>query len=392
MALEISKGTVINGYRIDGLLSDDGNFAIVYLAFDTDMARVQARRERIAGRLGRWRERYGDAAAQTRIDPGPYVALKEFFPQSFGIRRSRNMVAAAGGQGDVFAWGRERFLRESEFLADHSHPNVVAVFDRFSAHNTEYYVMERLAGGSLKKLVAGGQVQSEAQVLAWMGPILDALGSIERRNANHLDISPSNIMFRTAGGDPVLVDFGAARISGSTPVHKSRLVVTDPYSGPEKYHQTSSRLNASTDVYALGATAFYALSGADPIAGNSRRTDGPPVGSAAFGRIRHNVSERIVHALEKACDLDQSKRFDSAAAFAAALGLAHTTTPVNVVSRSLETAAQSGVRGAPQSRPGTTLVAQKGDSRKLVLMLGCGLVVLLLLIAVIIAIPQNAHS
>lgn len=325
MPRELPAGTVINDYRIERLLSNDGNFAIVYLACDTNAERVETRRQRIAGRLTRWRDRYGDYATRTHIDPGPMVALKEYCPLSYGVRRNKN-VAAASGQGEVFAWGRERFQRESEFLAEHSHPNVVAVFDHFKANNTEYYVMEQLTGGSLKTIVERSGPQNEATVQKWLLRILDALGSVERRNANHLDISPGNILFRS-DGEAVLVDFGAARISGSSPVHKSRLVVTDPYSPPEKYKHTSSSLDASSDIYALGATVFYALTGREPTASNQRTSEGPPFPAAESAQLRKTVSGRLLRTLEQACALDRSKRFDSSEAFSRAVGVPQEVTP-----------------------------------------------------------------
>lgn len=313
----LPTGTVVQGYRIESVLSAAGNFAAVYLAYDTDLARVGRRREKVAGRLQRWKERYSPAAAHTQLDPGPYVALKEYAPRDLSVRHGTNVVAVPE-KVRVFEWGRDRFKRESEFLAEHSHPNIVAVYDRFSAHNTEYYVMERLSGGSLEDLLGRG-IQMEAQVRTWLVPLLDGLASVERRDANHLDISPGNIMFRQQGGDPVLVDFGASRIPGTAQGHSTRFIVDEHFAAPEKFHHGSRDLDARCDIYSLGAVANFALTGERPPTGNVRTAGGADMSAAAARRRSERASPDFLRVIDRAYAHSRLSRFPDATAFAEAL-------------------------------------------------------------------------
>jgi serine/threonine protein kinase len=310
-------GTIVKGYRVDSVLSAAGNFAAVYLAYDTDAARVARRREKVAGRLQRWKDRYSPAAARTPLDPGPYVALKEYAPRDLSLRQGIDVVARPD-KVRVFEWGRDRFKRESEFLSEHSHPNVVAVYDRFSAHGTEYYVMERLHGGSLEGLLDGEGIQVEAQVRAWLLPILNGLASVERRDANHLDISPGNIMFRQPGGDPVLVDFGAARIPGAAQGHSTRFIVDEHFAAPEKFQHGSRELDARCDIYSLGAVANFALTGELPPTGNMRVAGSADMSGAAARRRGERATPELLRAIDRAFAYSPATRFPDATAFAEA--------------------------------------------------------------------------
>lgn len=319
MSRSLPLGTTINGYRIERTLSENGNFAMVYLAYDTDDGRVARRRERIIGRLQRWRDRYGAAAASVTLNPGPLVALKEYIPNFYGVRRNL-AVDAVSGEGEAFAWGRERFERERRFLSEHSHPNVVAVFDVFSANNTEYYVMEQLSGGSLRNLVDRRGRQTEAQVRGWLIPTLEGLMSVETRDANHLDLSPDNIMFRQPGGEPVIVDFGASRIGGVTPNHATRLVINDSYAAPEKYTLSSSKLSAQTDIYSLGGIIVYALTGDTPTAANERLAGAPAYSDKTRDQLVARTKHSFLSLIDRAFSIDRGLRFQDSRDFYDALG------------------------------------------------------------------------
>lgn len=311
-------GSILTGYRIESVLSAAGNFAAVYLAYDTDAGRVTRRRERVNGRLERWRGRYGAAAARTVLDPGPYVALKEYAPNGLSMRQGKDILPAPGKER-VFDWGRDRFVRESKFLSEHSHPNVVAVYDRFSANRTEYYVMERLVGGSLEDWLQQHGPQDEAQMRGWLMPILEGLASVERRDANHLDISPGNIMFRQVGGDPVLVDFGAARIPGIAQVHSTRLIVDEHFAAPEKFDTGSRQLDSRCDIYSLAAVANFALSGERPPTSNARLSGRSDMSMAAMRRRAEKASPDVLRVIDRAFSQRRDDRYGDATAFAEAL-------------------------------------------------------------------------
>lgn len=290
MPSPLPNGTVINGYRFDGVLSDRGNFSIVYDATDTNPQRVSDRTARLAGRLGRWATRFGPQAAQTPINPGPQVAIKEFAPKS-GARRSGHSITPAGEHAGKFQWSLGRFRAEINFLRDHSHPNVLAIFDLFDTNRTSYMVMERLDGGTLEDLVAKEGPQDEAGVRTWLLPVLAALCSIESRGANHLDISPNNIMFRQWKDGPVIVDFGASKIPCSEASGSAAKIIDHHFSAPEKINSDIESLDASCDVYSVAGCIYYAMTGRHPVKSGDRRQNDdsdieiPPAASPEFIRI-----------------------------------------------------------------------------------------------------------
>ena len=176
-------------------------------------------------------------------------------------------------------------------------------------------------------------------------PVLEGLSSVERRNANHLDLSPSNIMFRSKGGAPVLVDFGASRISGSTPIHPSRLVVNDPFAAPEKYSQTSSHLSSQSDIYSLGAIINFALTGEPPFSSVQRQAGGPAMSDQAANLRRRNASPGFLRAVDTALALDRGQRHGDSRALALVLGAG--SSPQTVVIKPKATPPPAAARVEP---------------------------------------------
>lgn len=316
--------SVINDYRIDGVLSDLGNFSIVYRATDLNAERVEQRRAKIAGRLGRWAKRYGAWAAEARIDAGPAVAIKEFWPRD-RVRRDRSgrLAVADRDQRAVVDWARQRFINERRFLGNHSHPNIVAMFDMMTAYNTEYYVMEMLTGGSLESLIARSGAQDERQIMAWLPAVLAGLDSVEAAGTNHLDLSPRNILFRAPGSEAVIVDFGAARIAAAQPLGSMQFMVDAHYAAPEKrlFNVSSGKLGAHTDIYSVGAIVNFALSGEPPLGCELRTPDGNESGlsHAAHHARASRASAAFLHIIDRAFALRIDARFASARAMADAL-------------------------------------------------------------------------
>lgn len=308
-------GFMLNRYRVESVLSDAGNFGIVYLACDMDHARAKNRADAVAGRLGRWKHPTRFGPIDATIDPGPIVALKEYAPFDYVERRGTAVIPRARRE-DVFSWGRDRFVQESEFMAGLSHPNIVALFDLFQANNTAYYVMERLPGGSLADRFRQHGRQREGEVRQWLMPLLRGLESVEHAGGDHLDLSPDNIMFRRSVDEPVLVDFGAARIpDAKQPPGGSRLLVNDSYAAPEKYLRSSRDLTAAADIYSVGAIVQEALIGYPPRAA-------PDLGSALAAydpTVARHASPELNRALQRALLRDPHARFANAHDFFAAI-------------------------------------------------------------------------
>lgn len=280
----LPSGTRIAGYRIVRTLSEAGHFSIVYCAVP--------------------------------VSGGSEVALKENFPAG-AADRSRNGTMLRVSDRELFAWALERFEREAEFLRRHRHPNLPAVLNApIRANNTSYMAMEYLSGGSLRRRIARAKPQDEAQVRAWLIPILSALESIESVDTSHLDLSPDNIMFRPTG-DPVLVDFGSARIGGIAPTRRTRMITNSGYSAPEKLSRTSRDIDARADVYSLSALANFAMTGHEPGPAQDRMAGRPALPPRSEARRRG--SPAFLAVIDKGFALAMDERHRGAAAFSRAL-------------------------------------------------------------------------
>lgn len=198
-------------------------------------------------------------------------AIKEHFIGSLCGRESTRVVYSDPVSRQVEGSLKD-FISEARRLQSLgvSHPNIVKVNEVFEANNTAYYIMEYLEGESLRNYVAncGGKL-SAAEMLGIMTPILNAVKVLHANRLTHLDIKPDNIMVtRTKEGAlrPVLIDFGLAKhydAAGSPTSTINTLGCSAGYSPIEQYVGIST-FSPTADIYALGATMLYCLSGNTP--------------------------------------------------------------------------------------------------------------------------------
>jgi branched-chain amino acid transport system substrate-binding protein len=162
---------------------------------------------------------------------------------------------------------QNQFTREASILYNLRHPNLPKVTDHFSVQGQgQYLVMEYIEGQDLQEMIdQAGEPLTEAQVLPWIMQVCEALNYLHHRTPPiiHRDIKPANVRI-TPEGTVYLVDFGIAKLYD--PERKTTLgarAVTPGYSPFEQYGQKST--DARTDVYALGATLYTALTGRLPL-------------------------------------------------------------------------------------------------------------------------------
>ncbi|MBI5302168.1 MAG: tetratricopeptide repeat protein [Chloroflexi bacterium] len=168
----------------------------------------------------------------------------------------------------------ERFRREAKLVASLRHAHIVQLYDFDIQNDTPYMVMEFLDSGSLKIRLGTLRAQNTLRVmpLAECARILDAIASAldfaHARGAIHRDVKPANILF-TANDDPVLADFGIAKIVGeAAQLSASGAVVGSPaYMSPEQ--AASKPVDARSDIYALGIVAYEMVTGRVPFQGES---------------------------------------------------------------------------------------------------------------------------
>jgi hypothetical protein len=145
---------------------------------------------------------------------------------------------------------QELFAREYHTLSQLAHPRIVAVYDYGHDEQGPFYTMELLDGGDLRQLVRPGYLR----VCAIARDICSALSLLHSRRMLHRDLSARNVRC-TADGTAKLIDFGAMTLMGPN----KELIGTPAYAAPELVHLQP--LDARTDLYALGATLYFALTG-----------------------------------------------------------------------------------------------------------------------------------
>ncbi len=169
-----------------------------------------------------------------------------------------------------------RFRREVEATARLKHPNTVAVFDYGrTGDGTFYYVMEYLDGLGLAEIVHRHGPLPPGRVVHVLRQICGALQEAHEAGLIHRDIKPSNILLCRHGGQPdvaKLVDFGLVRnlegdVNESQQTRTDAIVGTPDYMSPEQ--ADGDTLDARSDLYSLGATAFFMLTGKPPFSGKN---------------------------------------------------------------------------------------------------------------------------
>lgn len=199
------------------------------------------------------------------LQQGIKVAIKEYFPSGYVTRvAASNQVIINSKQNQAASnRGLKRFVEEARALAKIKNlAGVVNVRDFFSANGTAYIVMEFLDGVSLKKYLQrkGGKISAD-EVLTIMRPVMDSLTQVHKIGLIHRDISPDNILI-TKFNEVKLIDFGAAKYSN--PDGKSMSIVLKQGFAPPEQYDTHGEQGPWTDVYALGVTIYYSITGQLP--------------------------------------------------------------------------------------------------------------------------------
>lgn len=197
------------------------------------------------------------------------VVLREFLPLGVA-QRIDAQVLPRGEQGEaVFRWAMRAFIGDMEALMRIRHSNVVGVRRCFESAGTAYAVIEYIEGEALRaRLQAGGFDAAELGRL--IEPLMDGLRVAHANGLVHYNIEPGNVMLRR-DGEPVLVDFGAAR---NVVRLRHGALGTSAVSGyaPIKEYSVTGRRGPWTDIYGLAAIAYRAMTGTVPPSSVDRRS------------------------------------------------------------------------------------------------------------------------
>ena len=165
----------------------------------------------------------------------------------------------------------EEFLREGRVACRINHPSVISVIDAGidEATGVCMLVMEYIDGGTVQQMIDRHEVIDWEWALVIALRVSEALESAAGLGIVHRDIKPENIMV-TGSGDIKLADLGIARCSDSAEdgSGRRRLIGTPAYASPEQCAD-SSRVDARSDIYSLGATLFEILTGELPFKGRT---------------------------------------------------------------------------------------------------------------------------
>ncbi len=233
----LKKGYKLAEYEIVRVLGV-GGFGITYVAYDDNLAKG--------------------------------VAIKEYLPNDFALRTDGATVKPKSTHDQAnYAWGLNSFLDEARTLARFKHPNLVHVYRCFEANGTAYIVMEYVEGETLTALLNRKGCLNETELKAVLLPIMDGLTQVHQANFLHRDIKPGNIVISAQDGNPVLIDFGAARQAVGA-ISKSVTAICTPGYAPLEQYSTKGNFGAWTDIYALGAVGYVALTGRSVEAATDR--------------------------------------------------------------------------------------------------------------------------
>lgn len=195
-----------------------------------------------------------------------YVAIKEYYPSGIATRSadSSKVCVPVGQEQREYHRGRIRFLKEAQDVARfQSEPNIVSIYDYLEENDTAYMVMEYLHGCTLKQYIRehGGRLDTD-HILHICLSVLDALAVVHKAGMIHRDISPENI-FICEDLTVKLIDFGAAKQVYLNGEQTMSVVLKPGYAPPEQYAKKDKQ-GPWTDIYALGATLYFAATGEKP--------------------------------------------------------------------------------------------------------------------------------
>lgn len=199
----------------------------------------------------------------------------------------------------------KRFEREAKSIGRISHPNLVAVYDFGRVDGLYYMVTEFIEGTNLAKLINDKLVVPTDEMIPLMVHCLQGLAHVSQHHIVHRDIKPDNILITTEGTAKI-ADFGLAKdVSNDTDLTAVGLAMGTPaYMSPEQC--MGRKLDVRSDLYALGVTAYFALTGEKPFTGQSsfeimtrQREHNPPPPAQLNPRLPKEVSNLVMRMIAK---------------------------------------------------------------------------------------------
>ncbi len=213
----------------------------------------------------------------------------------------------------VYQLVQERFQREAAILEELGEGNsqIPSLYAYFCEDGQFYLAQEYIEGQTLAEKLRQHGTLSEASVTEILVSILPVLNYVHSKGIVHRDIKPDNILIRNSNQQPVLIDFGAVKETVATVVTASAnssqsIVIGTPGFMPSE--QTAGRPVFSSDLYSLGLTAIYLLTGKFP----QELSTNPSTGEILWRQYALNVTPCFAAILDKAIQPFAPQRYNSA--------------------------------------------------------------------------------
>lgn len=218
---------------------------------------------------------------------------------------------------------RQRFLRESRAAASIQHDNVCPIYDVGEDDGRPFVVMAYIEGESLADRIESGRFDDVRDAVAISARVASALAAVHEKGIIHRDLKPGNILLRAKDAQPVLTDFGLARVEND---HEhatvdGTILGTAAYMAPEQAGFDLGSVTPRSDVYSLGVVLFEMLTGQRPFEGTMLQlihkvaTQSAPRAS----QFRNGLDPALDALLAKALARQPQDRYASASAFQMAL-------------------------------------------------------------------------
>ena len=227
------------------------------------------------------------------------VCIKEFFPKDYYKRDGDTgaLTLSSDGFGEMMGKFKTKFVKEAQTIATLNHANIIPIHDIFEENGTAYYVMEYIEGESLSERVKCGGAMCERDAVAYIKQVASALEHIHEPQIMHLDVKPSNIMVRSKDNRAILIDFGLSKhydatsgeATSTTPVG-----VSHGFAPMEQYQDGGvSTFSPETDIYSLGATLYYLVTGNVPPQATVVAEQGLPNLEGLSSNIRETIAKSM---------------------------------------------------------------------------------------------------
>src|SRR4051812_27289837 len=216
---------------------------------------------------------------------------------------------------------RSRFLREAETAAQLSHPNIVPIFSVDEREGLVYFVMGYVEGDNLAKRLHDQGPMDVDEARRILCETADALAFAHARGVVHRDIKPDNILLDKDSGRAMVTDFGIARVADANSfAERGEIVGTAQYMSPEQVSGES--VDGRSDLFSLGVTAYYALSGKLPFDGPSLPAVALKIVNAEPPRLTTigDVPTVLVESIERCLAKKPDERFANGEELAEKLG------------------------------------------------------------------------